>query len=71
MRVEKDAHPSPPLANEPICTQSQLLVYFDKEHKKVAEAHQYLRPDGKIGASGLPDPKAVLHEGILYYLDKP
>src|SRR5438105_5030891 len=56
-------HPSPPRMNEPICTLSQLLAYFDGRGKKVAEAHRFVRPDGTIGASGMPDPKYVLHEG--------
>jgi hypothetical protein len=30
--------------------------------------HQYLRPDGTLGASGLPDPKLVVHEGVVYKL---
>jgi hypothetical protein len=65
----KDGHPSPPAAKEPICTQSQLLAYLTLDGKKVAEAHQYLRPDGTVGASGRPDPKEVFHDGTLYYLD--
>jgi hypothetical protein len=28
--------------------------------------HQFLRPDGTIGASGLPDPKMMLKDGIEY-----
>ncbi len=70
MKVVKDAHPSPPLADEPICTKSQLLAYYDHDGNKVAEAHQYLRTDGTIGASGKPDPKEILHEGVIYYLDR-
>ena len=33
---------------------------------KIATCHRYLRPDGSLGASGLPDPKQVFHDGILY-----
>src|SRR5438874_326206 len=47
--LEND-HPSPPRANEPICTRSQLIAYFDEKGKLVAKAHQYVRPDGKLGA---------------------
>ena len=64
----RDGHPSPPLANEPICTRSQILIYKTLQGQKIAEAHQYLREDGSIGASGLPDPKEVLHDGVLHYL---
>src|SRR5438876_25595 len=66
-KVVNDAHPSPPKADEPICTRSQLIAYYDAAGKKVAEAHQYLRTDGTIGASGIPDPKEVIHKGVLYY----
>jgi hypothetical protein len=27
-------------------------------------------PDGTIGASGMPDPKRLLHEGTLYRLER-
>ena len=30
---------------------------------------KYLRPDGTIGASGRPDPKALIVEGVMYVLD--
>ena len=32
-------------------------------HEIVAAAHCFVLPDGELGASGLPDPKAVLFEG--------
>ena len=56
-----------PLAREPYCTRSQIVRYYDGAHQ-VAVVHQYMRPDGTIGAWGRPDPKAVLHEGVLYQL---
>lgn len=43
-------------------TVSQTVHYLD-ESGIVAKAHRFLSPDGEIGASGLPDPKAVLFEG--------
>ena len=63
-----DNHPSPPLADEPVCTKSQLVAYLNQFGKKVALVHQYVRIDGTIGASGRPDPKEVFHKGILHYL---
>jgi hypothetical protein len=57
-----EGHPSPPKASEPTCTRSQLLGYFDQQGRKVAEVHQYVRPDETLGASGMPDPKR-LREG--------
>ena len=61
-----DNHPSSPRANEPICTRSQYIIYINRDGRKVAGVHQYLRRDGKIGASGRPDPKELLIDGILY-----
>src|SRR5205823_12017021 len=55
--IVADNHRSSPRAREPICTRSQYIIYIDKNGKKVAGVHQYLRPDGKIGASGLPTQK--------------
>ena len=69
IKIAEDRHPSPPLANEPICTRSQIIAYYNQDGVKVAAAHQYLRPDGTIGLSGKPDPKLMLHNGILYFLD--
>src|SRR4030042_5919811 len=45
--------------DEPICTWSQIVYYYDHSHRLIAEVHQYLRPDGTIGAYGKPDPKKI------------
>ena len=64
-------HPSLPLASEPFCTESQEVSYVDpSSNQEVARAHRYLRPDGTIGASGMPDPKRVFADGILYRIIK-
>jgi hypothetical protein len=63
-------HPALTAANEPHCTYSQMLSYRDASGDEVARVHQYLRPDGKIGASGLPDPKRLFANGVLYRLQK-
>src|SRR5260370_13213226 len=63
-------HPSSPRAKEPICTRSQYLIYVNDKGQKVAGVHQYLRPNGKLGASGRPDPKELFVNGILYILEK-
>jgi hypothetical protein len=42
------------------------MAYDDASGVMVAVVHQYLRPDGSLGASGLPDPKRLLVNGILY-----
>jgi hypothetical protein len=51
----------------PFCTRSQLISYLDDAGQEVARVHQYLQPDGTLGASGRPDPKRLLHDGILYF----
>ena len=61
--MKRDKHPSPPRADEPICTRSQIIAYLDAEGRRVAVVHQFVRQDGSIGASGRPDPKMLLHEG--------
>jgi hypothetical protein len=56
-------------SGEPIGTRSQIVEYWDSSGSqmfKVATIHRYLRPDGELGASGKPDPKIVLHKGVLY-----
>lgn len=60
----------PRLASEPPGTISQELSYRDADNNEVARVHQYLRPDGSIGASGRPDPKRLLQDGILYRLTR-
>ena len=68
--MRRDNHPSRTEANEPFCTRTQQVSYLDENNMEVARVHQYLRPDGTIGASGLPDPKRLLVGGILYRLEK-
>lgn len=65
-RVVSDRHPSSPQANVPYCTRSQLVQYQDGSGTEVATCHQYLQPDGTLGASGRPDPKRLFKDGILY-----
>src|ERR1043166_1157017 len=64
--IKKDRHPSSTKAKEPFCTRSQSIAYLDSAGDEVAYVHQYLRTDGTIGAPGLPDPRRLLHDGILY-----
>ncbi len=65
--VVKDRHPSPERSHQPICTRSQMISYRDREDNEVARVHQYLRPDGTLGGSGKPDPKRLIHKGIVYF----
>lgn len=52
--------------DEPSGTVSQSVEYFDRHHRRIAVVHRFVRPDGSIGASGLNDPKYLLHQGVLY-----
>jgi hypothetical protein len=61
-------HPSPPPAEEPECTHTQMIAYLDHEDCRIVNVHQFLRKDGTIGAKGRPDPKAMLIDDILYYV---
>jgi hypothetical protein len=49
----------------PAGTRSQIIAYREG-NTTVAEVHQYLLPDGSLGASGVPDPKRLLINGLLY-----
>lgn len=50
-------------------TMSQTVEYRDRFGGLIARVHQFRRRDGSSGASGRPDPKVLLHEGVLYALD--
>jgi hypothetical protein len=63
-------------SREPAGTRSQRVEYWDTVSGRlvlIATVHRYLRLDSTLGASGLPDPKRVLHEGIVYapHIDPP
>jgi hypothetical protein len=49
-------------------TLSQIVAYHDAAGRKIAIVHRYLRPDGSLGGSGLPDPKMIVHSGTRYTL---
>lgn len=70
--VSDDRHPSAPAAREPNCTRSQIVHYYDVQRRtKVAVVHQYVRPDGSLGASGRPDPKRISDGVTIYALELP
>jgi len=48
-----------------------MVEYRDISGSVVALVHQYKRTDGKIGASGKPDPKKLRIGDTVYYLDIP
>jgi hypothetical protein len=63
--MKRDSHPDSPPGNEPYCTRSQIVYYYDQDKNPVAIVHQYLRPDGTLGASGKPDPKRIFLENRI------
>ncbi len=42
------------------------MAYEDSTGVMVALVHQYLLPSGALGASGRPDPKRLILNGLLY-----
>jgi hypothetical protein len=64
-----EERPASPGANEPAYTRSRMLSYRDRAtDNELARVHQYDRPDGKIGASGRPDPKRLIRDGVMFRL---
>jgi hypothetical protein len=52
---------------EPDGTTKGLIEIIDRTtNTRVAVAHRLRRPDGTFGASGLPDPKMVFLDGVIY-----
>jgi hypothetical protein len=52
--------------DEPPGTRSLMVNYVDDLGHRVFLVHMFLRPDGSIGASGMPDPKWLIEDGIVY-----
>lgn len=65
--IRRNNHCAVPPADEPRCTHTQTVYYMHPSTGHLlAKAHQYRRPDGSLGVSGLPDPKAVYLDGVIY-----
>ena len=61
---------APESAEQPPGTLSQSISYRDADGNEIARVHQYLRTDGSLGGSGMPDPKRVFVDDVLYRLVK-
>jgi hypothetical protein len=48
-------------------TYSETVEYFEGD-LKLAVAHRYVLPDGRIGGSGRPDPKKMVCCGVIFYV---
>lgn len=73
MQMVDSEGPPGPRMGQTAGTRSQRVSYWatlDGKLQRVARVHQYLKPDGTLGASGKPDPKSVFHEGTLYALHR-
>lgn len=57
---------NPGLRNLPNGTKSEIILYRDRTRDLFVIIHQYLKPDGTLGASGKPDPKRIKIEGKMY-----
>jgi hypothetical protein len=66
VELRKQSHLKNPPKGEPYCTHSQYLIYKTLSGQYVAGVHQYLRPDGTIGASGKPDPNRIVFNNKIY-----
>jgi len=53
-------------STEPFCTRSQIVAYVSVTGERVAVVHRYLRRDGTLDGSGMPDPKMLVEAGIVY-----
>jgi hypothetical protein len=62
---------APARIGEPRGTVSHAVVYLDGQGRAQAIAHEYLRPDGSIGAGGQRDPKWLRYEGAVWQLQRP
>jgi hypothetical protein len=66
-KLHSEGHPAPWRSHQPWCTRSQTILYLDENFDEVAKAHQYLLPDGTLGASKQPDPYRYFDGETLYW----
>jgi hypothetical protein len=55
---------------EPYGTRSQTIRYYDSNRQWVVVVHQYLRPDGTLGASGKQDPKRLRIGNTIFIFER-
>lgn len=54
---------------QPQCTRGQMVRYQDEARGLLVEVFQYMRPDGRLGASGRADPKRLRLGDTIYRVD--
>src|SRR5262245_19534746 len=47
----------------------RIVTYVGSNGQRVAQVHEYKKPDGSRGASGLPDPKRLIVNNELWIVD--
>ena len=58
-----------PTSGQPSGSTSEEVYYIHRDtNTTLARVHQYVLPDGRIGASGKPDPKYLCLGGVEYQL---
>jgi hypothetical protein len=67
--ITRDSSPAPKETHQRPGAKSEIIEYYSSEDK-IAVVFQYTNPDGSLGASGKPDPKALLVGDTLYIADK-
>lgn len=55
--------------DEPPGTRSLIVAYLNDRLERVFLVHLDLRPDGALGGSGLPDPKWLFEDGVVFELE--
>jgi hypothetical protein len=65
----KERHCDPTKSGQIFCTYSQIISLQDTQLNEIVRVHQYKKPDGTIGGSGMPDPIRMFLEGIVYKLE--
>jgi hypothetical protein len=68
-KVRHRGVPSPEIGL-PSGTESQMVSYLDAAGDEIAAFISFCSPDGNIGASGKPDPKRLLKDGVMYRIEK-
>ena len=57
-------------ANQPAGTKSEIWELHTRQGKYIGKVHAYVKRDGTLSASGLPDPKELIHGNKRYVLSK-
>ena len=66
----KQRHSNPIKSKQQFCTHSQLVSIQDNDGEEIVRAHQYKKPDGTLGASGMPDPVRLFIGRVIYKLEE-